>query len=547
MAAPTLRQSTSNAVASGQARSVTATLTEPTVQGNLIVVIAISSGGSAAVLTGPTGFTLIRDRSVGNLRIAVWYREGAPPTSSFVVTINMDRSLQVRVMEYAGAAQSGALDRVTVLTNTSQQPVTGTSGATAQADEIIVACIGNRYASTTQSGFSGGLTRLFEQVSPQYWGFFATDADENRTRLTVHQLVSATIGSFSLSALLSSVRDWIAVLCTFKGGSSGPKRFSSTLASPALQISGSGGLTAFGPLKSTGAAPALTVTGSANIGPFVYQYLLNGLLIGQGTSYEVISHEGLEGWDIRTSDDDQPRGDGALRGIDLQSARQLVFEVEVLGSQTEVETRIDALYRALVPQRDEDWDLVWRHPGRPLRMLRCRPTQLTRELDWARSILTSQPIALRAADPRHYSAVLHRTEIPVTPAGAATPTTIAVTNTGNIAAHPLITVTGPTSGPQVTRVSLVNVTTDVAFDVATVIPARATLIGDMEARATGAPRSAITLDGQSKYGSWQLPRTPFRIDADPVAPGGVNTLYLETVPAGAPISCVLAYRDTWAG
>jgi hypothetical protein len=68
----------------------------------------------------------------------------------------------------------------------------------------------------------------------------------------------------------------------------------------------------------------------------------------------------------------------------------------------------------------------------------------------------------------------------------------------------------------------------------------------MDGRITGAPRSPITLDGQSKYGSWQLPRDPFRIDPDPSGQGGFNNLYLRTTPAGAPVTATLEYRDTWA-
>jgi hypothetical protein len=69
----------------------------------------------------------------------------------------------------------------------------------------------------------------------------------------------------------------------------------------------------------------------------------------------------------------------------------------------------------------------------------------------------------------------------------------------------------------------------------------------MDARVTGAPRSTITLDGVSKYGAWQLPRSPFRIDPDPYAVDGDNVLYMRTEPAGVPLVCTLDYRDTWAG
>lgn len=150
-------------------------------------------------------------------------------------------------------------------------------------------------------------------------------------------------------------------------------------------------------------------------------------------------------------------------------------------------------------------------------------------------------------DPRHYSAVPKTVTIPVTPAGASDVLATSVINAGDIEAYPLIRIVGPPSGEPVSRIELVNATADVTFDVTASIPPKATLLGDMEARITGAARSVITLDGQSKYGSWQPPREPFFIAPDPVAPGGVNALFLRTVPAGAAVTCTLEYRDCFAG
>lgn len=547
MAPPVLRQSVSNAVCKGQSRTARATFTAPTIEKNLVIITAVSGGGPATTLTAPAGFVLIRDRTVGNLQVAMWYREGAPSYSAVEVTAGADRSLQIRAMEYSGAAQSGALDKVTVLTNSTADPETGSTGNIAQPDEVVVSVVANRYASTTQAAFAGGLTRLFESVSPQFFGLLGSNADADRTRLTVHELIANSVASFRLLCKLSSQRDWIAILCTFRGGSSGPKRMTSTLAQPAMTVSGSGTLSAFGKFKSTTAGPALSVSGSALMLPFAFQFRMNGLLLGQGTRYEVVSHDGLYGYEVRTSDDDQPRGDGAMRGVDLQSARQMLFKIEVDGSEAEVEQLLDTLYRRLTPQREVDWDLVWRHPAQVARMLRCRPIQLPREVDDTRTKLAPQQIALRAADPRHYAAVARRIEVPVTPKGAAFPLTVVARNVGNIPAHPRITIVGPTSGPPVSRVELVNMSGLVTFDVQLTLPSRGVLVGDMEARVTGAPRSVVTLDGQSKYGSWQLPRSPFRLEPDPFAENGDNVLYLRTEPPGAPVVCTLDYRDTWSG
>lgn len=545
---PTLRQSAGRAIASGS-RVCTVTLTEPTVELNLVVVVGVfvHEGSVTPNITGPSGFTLIRQRTANEITAAVWYRQACPALTSVSVAIENGRSIQMRVLEYAGAAQASALDKVTVLSQarSSSQPYTGTSGNTAQADSVVLAFVINRYASTAQSGFTGGLARLADQVTP------STDSDDWRSRLTVHTKIATAISSFVLSALLSCARDWIAILITFRGGSSGPARLTAINGGNAIDTNqGTGALTVFGPLRGVLAGSGVKVgSGQARIGPFNYQYRLNGwngLLIGSGTRFYVEGTEGLYGWQVRTSDDDLPRGDGALRGVDLESARQVLFKLNVGRGRDEVEQNMIRLFAALVPQREEDWELIWRHPGQPLKMLRCRPIDLLRDRDSTQLMIASQSFVLRAADPRHYAAIPTSVIVPVT-TNPSSPVYATLQNLGNAPAYPRITVDGPTSGPPVTRVELINVNGLHVFDARMTLPKGGQLVGDMEAHVTGAPRSIITLDGQTKYGAWQLPREPFRLEPGPVVDSGVNALYLQTEPPGAPVTCTLDYRDTWSG
>jgi hypothetical protein len=284
--------------------------------------------------------------------------------------------------------------------------------------------------------------------------------------------------------------------------------------------------------------------------PFNYQYRVGsgvGMLIGSGTQYLVKSVDGLNGWSIRTSDAELPRGDGSIRGIDLESSRTIMFEMNVGKNREEIELLLDRLYRALVPQRDEDWELHWRHPTAVSKMMRVRPIELPNKRDNTGLLYKQQSFVLRAADPRHYSSATKRIIIPNTPVNALTPTTINVTNEGNISAYPVITIDGPTSGPPVSRVQITNHSSQVIFDVQLTLSKDSQLVGDMHSYIVGSGRSVITLDGQSRYGAWELPRDPFRIDADPTGQSGYNVLSMQTVPAGAPIKCSLEYRDTWSG
>lgn len=559
---PELQQSAANTVALGQSRSCTATFTFATTPGNLVTVIGVSAGGTQVpfyIIAKDTSgndvvFTFGSVRSVGDLQVTVWYRANCPTLTSISVGSDFSRSIQLRLLEHSGMAQASVLDKLIVQAGTNASPYTGASGNVAQADTLVLSVVASQYASTTQGGFSGGLTRLFETVSPQLFGFFQSNVDSQRSRLTIHQAISSAIASFALASILSSARFWITFLICFKGQSAGPVKLSSTrripLASTPLRAST---LTVFGPLRAglvSGGGPMLLTDGDnafARIGPFNYQYRLggwSGLLIGEGTPYQLESVDGLEGWELRTSDDELPRGDGALRGVDLMTSRTILFELKqgsdrggVDNQQIDVEGDLDTLYRALVPQRDTDFDLIWRHPGRPLRLVRVRPVNLIRELTAEETVVHFQKFALLAADPRHYSAFLRQARlVPTSSSGVTSPVT--VINAGNGAAFPYIRVSGTQA---ITRVEVNNANTDINFVVEAALSAGSTLGGDMEARAIGAARSVVTIDGTSKYGAWQQPRTTFQLNP------GANELTFSTIPAGAAVTCTLDYRDTYSG
>lgn len=546
MADSPVRQSAWNAVHSGQGQTVKVTFDKATISNRVLVVVAAATipGSGTYTLTGPAGFTLVRERTANELKFAVWVREGAPSTTTVSVSSSAGRSLQVEAMELDGVAQSGALDKVTIqaVARSSDRPDTGSSGTIAQADEVVIAAVANRYSSTSQSGFVGGLARLAERTTS------TQDPDDRRTRMTVHAVTTTAVTSFRLSGRLTSARDWVAVLLTFRGASTGPVRLSARNPRPGFIVgSGPARLLVQGPISARNPRPGFVVgAGSAWLAPGDYQHLVGGkggLLIGEGTDYPIASIEGLEGpGDLRISDRDLALSDGSSRGVDLQSAR--LVEVRLAtpgGTRAEVEQRLDVLKRALVPQRDLDLEWIWRHPGQPLRMIRCRPISLRRDMTLEQVITGRQPFALRAADPRIYGTTEHRVVVAVTPAGQLVPVVTQVINVGSAAAHPLITVRNPVGGETVTRVALVNPGQDVAFDVRAVLPGGSTLIGDMEARATRAPRSTVTVDGRGKYGAWQHPREAFRLGP------GVNELHLITEPAGAPVAVDVRYRDTSSG
>lgn len=552
MAQAKLEQTAYNSCCRYERRSLTATFGTATSPGSLLVLIVVLGGGSANIAV-PANFVLIRSVTVGRLTEAMYYYQNAPSANSVTVTIDADRSMQVRCKEYSGAAQSNAFDQVTVQTSVTNRCHSGFTGTTSQPGEIVVAAVANSYTSCSQFGFLGGLIRLFESISPSYFGgFFRTyNDDSDRTRMTIHHLIVTLSGAFYLACNLTSSREWIAIVATFRDATSGPRQLTSKNQTNSCLSTGSqkANLYVFGPLRSTSTTPVLSdSSGGAIIYPFEYQYWVgdNAFLVGKNSPIRVQKTSNLYGFDVRQSDTDLPRNDGALRGVDLEAVRIATFTVYIGKGKYDTENHIQQLMRAMIPQRDDDWQLTWRHPSLEARIMYVRPTSMPRTRDKSALQYQNTTFALRAADPRHYSAALKRILIPVSLATA--PQYTQVTNDGDLPAYPVITISNPsTSTVTVTRATLTNSTNQVIFDVAINIPPRSTFVGDMYARVTSQGRSPITLDGVSVYGAWKLPRDPFRIEADPSGLSGYNLVSLTTEPAGAPILCQLSYRDTWAG
>lgn len=524
---------------------VKATFQSATTPGSSITAIVTTAGGLGITHSLTAGWTKQFDLSVRDLQMSVWTRENAPSTTSITASADAYRGMTLRLLEHNGVAQASAVDRKTSSSGESGTASTGSTATTSRPDEVVIGVLASQYASTGQSSFTGGMTKLFEDVTPD-----GGTQDWERSRTTVHQLITSGTGQFSLSGQLSTQRRWIGVLITFKGSTTGPAKFTSTQQPPQLLSGGRGALTVFGPLRSV-LQPAQALIGigvRARLGPFNDQYRLggpSGLLIGAGTDYRVESVEGLEGFEVRISDADQPREAGSQRGVDLQVARLIVFKVNFDGSgypdpRSRVGDLKRALLRALVPQRDADWELIFRLPGEPLRSVWCRPTSMLPSMDPDQAILYDKPFALRAADPRHYAAAVSNLTVPIT-ANRSSPVLATAYNLGDDWAYPVIRITGPTSGLSATRMVLTNTSTGEVFDAAAVLQPGSQLAADMPSLIRALPVDYVTIDGAGKYGAWQPPRTPFRLQP------GANELMFEVEPSSATPSCALEWRSTWSG
>jgi hypothetical protein len=287
-----------------------------------------------------------------------------------------------------------------------------------------------------------------------------------------------------------------------------------------------------------------------------YQYNFNGLTFGEGTQIMVDHAEGFEGFEVRTSDSDEPRNDGAIRGLDYVSARTIAFTL-ALGetSDTDYETDWATIREAFMPSRSTDQALTFKRPGQVERYINCRPIQLVRVEDYLRfNQIGHPPLVFRAVDPRIYSSATQSliatvfasssggmdwpvTNWPIDFTGASQ-TLFSAVNNGTADAYPLIRFYGPTVGT-VTGVTLTNLTNGDVLTVSTTITTGQILTADMTAAVTGANTLVVSLDGANRYGSWAVPRAPFRLSP------GSNDLKFTVSGTSTDALASIQWSDTW--
>src|SRR6266545_1375209 len=198
-----------------------------------------------------------------------------------------------------------------------------------------------------------------------------------------------------------------------------------------------------------------------------------GLLVGDGTAYELASVEGLADQpDLRTSDRTRLRRHGMLPGDDFLDGRSLVVTLEVFGADDpSFQAAIDALKLAFRPGNPES-PVVFQVPGVAgggQRRISARPRKLALPVDIDR-FFYRQPIAtiqLDATDPRLYDdnqlslaanlaagvpGLTWNLTWPLSWGGASTSGSVFATNAGTFPTPLLVRFDGPVTNPGVERV-----------------------------------------------------------------------------------------------
>ncbi len=209
-----------------------------------------------------------------------------------------------------------------------------------------------------------------------------------------------------------------------------------------------------------------------------WQYDIGGVLIGAGTTVNVIETAGLGRPPVRDSDVDQPSMDGQFAGPDYWGGRLVQFDaaIKIPGDPDACHDMVATLQAATDAAAvrlvgGQGMALRIKRPGRAVKQLTVRARKLDPE--YARVIHGYVPIDLEflAHDPTFYADDVTTTEIPLgwlTGGGFAAPVvapiyvqdgTVAadrpgwVTNNGDADAWPVIRITGPCSNVTVTHVA----------------------------------------------------------------------------------------------
>ncbi|MFK0288243.1 phage distal tail protein [Streptomyces sp. NPDC090499] len=208
-----------------------------------------------------------------------------------------------------------------------------------------------------------------------------------------------------------------------------------------------------------------------------WQYDIGGVVIGAGTSVQVIETTGLGRPPVRDNDVDQPSMDGQFAGPDYWTGRQIQFDaaVRIPGDAAACHDMIAQLQAATDPTAvrlvgGQGLTMRIKRPGRPVKSLTVRARKLDPEYKQVIHGYVPLDLEFLAHDPTFYADADSTTEIPLgwlTGGGFAAPVTAPiyvqdgtvaadrpgwVTNSGDADTWPVIRITGPCSNVSVIHV-----------------------------------------------------------------------------------------------
>lgn len=198
-----------------------------------------------------------------------------------------------------------------------------------------------------------------------------------------------------------------------------------------------------------------------------WQVQVGALVLGAGTPYGLVSATGLRGLpDLRTQATPRDGADGVFTSPDFAGTRTIELTVDVAASSgSSITDRADALTWAVVAARAVT-TLSWREPGRDVKSVSGRWRRCTPLIDQSYSLgFTKVAMQFVCDDPFIYGPFAG--VVLTMPSGGGVPMPLTmpvvfsgstggaqtVTNIGNVAARPLLSIVGPATFPVVTNLT----------------------------------------------------------------------------------------------
>lgn len=193
--------------------TLTTSLNNPTVSGNVLVVQAVTNAGNLGNTTSVSDnfgntFTLIKEITNGDSAHSLWYAEnivgGFGHTITMVYNTSQADHAAIEIQEFSGSnGATGTLDQVASARGTGTSVSTGATATTTQAGEFVV--VSTTMDSSTTVSQGSGYSNLTSNGSG---GSDCAVAMESKT-------VSST-GAQTGTFTLNHSRDWTAIVATFK-------------------------------------------------------------------------------------------------------------------------------------------------------------------------------------------------------------------------------------------------------------------------------------------------------------------------------------------
>jgi hypothetical protein len=289
-----------------------------------------------------------------------------------------------------------------------------------------------------------------------------------------------------------------------------------------------------------------------------YRFAFNDFEFGGGQSpYQIMTLDGLEDLPvIRNQDDNRGYQDGMWTGRDFLSGRTLTFVMTIRGdSNNSMQTNLNLLQTALVPQQQGTGLLQFQLPGNDLQQINARVRRRAITIDTSYSSgMATATYEFFCPDPRYYDNTLKSTDLinatsvagrtynrvytaTETPGanpfetgmffggGAGAPNLI--TNDGWTTTYPIITIQGPAINPKVT-----NVTAGAFLLIDATIGSADELVLNTDLRT-------VTLNGVSRRALLNNSSTWF------AAPPGTSYYTFTATGTDGNTNCVVTWRNAY--